>query len=137
MRNNVYFLYPSAGLELTIPPGAAPDDSFQPVRICDESLRKICIHKEDILYAQLNLRPPDGRFSYVEARQEILLGFVFAKPGGVVKVESLCHAPCCPPQYFELPELVTVAPITWLVRHRNGITSKFVFDERRSELWET
>lgn len=136
-NNNLVFLYPFAGIELRVPPSASPDDRFQLIRICDDSLHKIGIRAEDVLYAQLNKEPPDGRFSYVKTAQEILLGYVFRKPGGLVKVEHVCHAPCCPPLYLEPPELVTVAPVTWLARHCNGITSRFVFDRRRAEVWET
>jgi hypothetical protein len=137
MRNNVHFLYRFEGLELMTPPRASPDDRFQPIHIHDNSLLKICIRAEDVLFAHLNLEPADGRFSYVKTLQDFLLGYVFSKPDGVVKVESFCRAPCCPPVYLAAPELVTVAPIVRGARHNNGVTSRFIFDERRSELWET
>jgi hypothetical protein len=134
MRNNVYLLYPFRGIELATPPGTSPRDRFKPIHISDNSLHKICIRAEDILYAQLNRKPADGRFSYVEDARGIWLGFVFGRPFGRIKLEPLCHAPCCPPLYFRSPAMV--APISHILRHCGGVTTCFVFDKRREELWK-
>ncbi len=135
MRNNVHFIYRFPGVEFVIPPGSLPSDKFQPVRVYDNSLQKIGVFAGDLLAANLALEPDDGRFSYVKTPQEFLLGYPFKKPNGRVKVERVCHAPCCPPLYLQPSDLLAVAPVVRLYRHRHGISYNYCLNERREELW--
>lgn len=136
MRSNVHFLYRFAGIEITIPPGTAPDARFQPIVIDHDSYRDIGVFAGDVLLANLSLEPEQGRFSYIESVRDFCFGYFFTKSDGRVKVESACRAPCCPPRHFDAAAVIA-APVVRVYRHRNGISFNFAFNERRCELWKT
>jgi hypothetical protein len=133
---NVVCLYPPKRAEFTRPMGARPTDEFQPVRVCDDSLVDLGIHKDDLLAANLSLTPEEGQLSFIKTLQVNLLGYFFPHDSDWAKIESVCTALCCPPEYIRLSDIHIAAPIVWAYRSSRGASWNFTFRKFRSRRWK-
>jgi hypothetical protein len=103
-------------IEISIPVDARPTDRLFPVFIEDDSLELARIYKNDVAIVNLACQPCQGQFAAIEALQGFLLGYCFELPNGLIRVESACNCPDCPPQYIPQSSISKYGPVSWVYR---------------------
>jgi hypothetical protein len=112
-------------MDIRAPYDSRRSDRLFYVLVKDDSLEEARIYRNDIAVINFANQPCQGQLAAIETMQELLLGYCFSLPNGVIRVESVCDCFDCPPHYIPKNNVLKIGSVSWICRQEGNARITF------------